>query len=68
MKYIIFILFKETATALILMYIILQELISNYKLLKKFIINKDKLFINKFWEMFTVELKIKHKMLIIYYL
>jgi len=48
MKYIIFILFKETATALILMYIILQELISNYKLLKKFIINKDKLFINKF--------------------
>jgi len=48
MKYTMFILFRETATALILIYIILQELISNYKLLKKFIINKDKLFTSKF--------------------
>ncbi len=68
MKYIIFISFRETATALIMMYIILWKLINNYKLLKKFIINKDKLFINKFWEMLTTELEIKHKMLIIYYL
>ena len=48
MKYIMFILFKETVTASVLIYIILQELISNYKLLKKFIINKDKLFTSKF--------------------
>jgi len=68
MKYIMFISFKETVTASVLIYIILQELISNYKLLKKFIINKDKLFTSKFWEMFTAELRIKYKMLIIYYL
>ncbi len=68
MKYTMFISFRETVTALILIYIILWELISNYELLKKFIINKDKLFMSKFWEMFTAELKIKHKMLIVYYL
>jgi len=43
-----FISFKEIATISVLMYIILQELISNYKLLKKFIINRDKLFMSKF--------------------
>ncbi len=48
MKYMMFILFRETATALILMYIILWELISNHKLLKKFITDKDKLFMSKF--------------------
>jgi len=68
MKYTMFISFKETATASVLMYIILWELISNHKLLKKFIINRDKLFISKFWEMFTTELRIKYKMLITYYL
>ncbi len=68
MKYIMFISFKETVTASILIYIILWELISNHRLLKKFIINKDKLFISKFWEMLTAELRIKFKMLIIYYL
>jgi len=47
-KYIMFILFKETVTASVLMYIILQELINNYELLKEFIINKNKLFISKF--------------------
>jgi len=40
--------FRETTTALILIYIILQELISNHELLKKFIINRDKLFMSKF--------------------
>ncbi len=44
MKYMMFISFRETATALILIYIILWKLISNHRLLKKFIINKDKLF------------------------
>ncbi len=68
MKYTMFISFRETATALILMYIILWELISNHKLLKKFIIDRDKLFMSRFWEMLTAELEIKHKMLMIYYL
>ncbi len=67
-KYIMFILFKETVTASVLIYIILWELINNYKLLKKFIINKDKLFMSKFWEILTVKLEIKYKMLTAYYL
>jgi len=66
-KYTMFISFKKTVTASILMYIILQELISNHRLLKKFIINRDKLFTNKFWEMLTAELRIKRKMLIVYH-
>ncbi len=68
MKYMMFISFKETVTASILTYIILQELISNHRLSKKFITDRDKLFMSKFWEMLTAELRIKYKMLIIYYL
>ncbi len=67
-KYMMFISFRETAIASVLMYIILQELISNYELSKKFIINRDKLFTSKFWKMLTAELRIKHKMLTAYYL
>jgi len=66
-KYIMFISFKETVTASILTYIILQKLINSYELLKKFIINRDKLFTSKFWKMFTAELEIKWKMLIVYH-
>jgi len=47
-KYIMFILFKETAMTSILTYIILKELFDNHELSKKFIIDRDKLFTNKF--------------------
>jgi len=47
-KYTMFISFKKTVTAPVLVYIILQELISNHELSKKFIINRDKLFMSKF--------------------
>jgi len=66
-KYTIFISFKKTVTASVLMYIILQELISNHELSKKFIINKDKLFMSKFWKMLRVKLRIKWKMLTAYH-
>jgi len=66
-KYTIFISFKETVTASVLMYIILQELVNNHKLLKEFIINKDKLFMSKFWKMFTTKFEIKQKMLTAYH-
>jgi len=62
-----FISFKKTTTASVLMYIILQELINNHELSKKFIINKDKLFTSKFWEMLTAELEINQKMLMTYH-
>jgi len=67
-KYTMFISFKKTATASVLMYIILQELINNHRLSKKFIIDRDKLFTSKFWETLTAELRINHKMLMTYHL
>ena len=47
-KYTMFIPFRESATAPVLVYIILQELVSNHGLSKKFIMNQDKLFTSKF--------------------
>ncbi len=49
------------------MYTILQELINNHELSKKFITDRDKLFTSKFWEMLTAELEINHKMLMVYH-
>ncbi len=66
-KYTMFILFRETATASVLTYTILRELISNHELSKEFITDRDKLFTSKFWEMLTAELRIKHKMLTAYH-
>jgi hypothetical protein len=45
-----FISFRKITTASVLMYIILQELINNHELSKKFIINRDKLFTSRFLE------------------
>jgi len=61
-KYTMFISFKKTATASVLTYTILQELVSNHELPKEFITDKDKLFTSKFWETLTAELRINHKM------
>jgi len=66
-KYTMFIPFKETATAPVLTYIILQELVSNHGLPKEFITDRDKLFTSKFWETLTAELRINHKMLTAYH-
>jgi len=66
-KYTMFISFKKTATASVLMYIILQELINNHRLSKEFITDRNKLFTSKFWETLTAELRINHKMLTAYH-
>ena len=47
-KYKIFKLYKKASIAKDLVYIINQTIIANYKMLDKFIINRDKLFISKF--------------------
>ncbi len=62
-----FISFKKTATAPVLTYTILQELINNHRLSKEFITDRDKLFTSKFWETLTAELEINHKMLTVYH-
>ncbi len=66
-KYTMFISFKKTTTASVLMYTILQELVSNHRLSKEFITDRNKLFTSKFWEMLTAELRINHKMLTTYH-
>jgi len=63
-----FISFKKTATASVLTYTILQELINNHRLSKEFITDRDKLFTSKFWETLTAKLKINHKMSTAYHL
>ena len=47
-KDIIFILFKEAATINKLVYIFLRDILAEYMLLDKLIIDRDKLFISKF--------------------
>jgi len=66
-KYTMFISFKKTTTASVLMYTILQKLISNHGLSKEFITDRNKLFTSKFWETLTAELRINHKMLTTYH-
>ena len=66
-KYTMFILFRKSATASVLMYIILQKLVSNHGLSKKFITDWDKLFTSKFWETLTAELGIQHKLFTAYH-
>ena len=67
MKYMMFISFRESATASVLTYIILQELVSNHELSKEFITDQDKLFTSKFWETLTAELGIQHKLFTAYH-
>ena len=67
MKYMMFIPFRKSATASVLMYIILQKLVSNHRLSKKFITDQDKLFTSKFWETLTAELGIWHKLFTAYH-
>ena len=67
MKYMMFIPFRESATAPVLTYTILQELVSNHGLSKKFIMNQDKLFTSKFWRTLTAELGIWHKLFTAYH-
>ena len=66
-KYMMFILFKKSATASVLMYIILQELVSNHGLSREFITDWDKLFTSKFWRTLTAELGIWHKLFTAYH-
>ena len=62
-----FISFRESATASVLVYIILQKLVSNHRLSMKFITDQDKLFMSKFWETLTAELEIQHKLFTAYH-
>ena len=68
MKYVLFILFSEKITALELAHTILREVVSRFKLSEEIIFNKDKLFMSKFWQTLTAELRISTKLLTAYHL
>ena len=53
-KYAYFIPYLKVSTAEELAYIFLKYIISNYKLLKKIILDRDKLFILKFYKFLTI--------------
>ncbi len=48
--------------------IVIREIISNYKLLNEFIIDKDIIFVFQFFIIFIIKLKINNKLFIIFYL
>ena len=66
-KDIIFILFKEAATANELIYVFLRDVLAEHVLLDKLITDQDKLFILKFWQSLVKQLRIKHRLSTIYY-
>jgi len=68
MKYVLFILFSEKITAQELAHTILREVVSRFKLSEEIIFNKDKLFMSKFWQTLTAELRIATKLLTAYHL
>ena len=66
-KYKYFISYLKISTAEDLAYIFLKFIHSNYRLLKKIISNKNKLFILRFWKLLINQLEIKYKFSTVYY-
>ena len=67
-KYKYFLSYKKTTFAENLTYMFLRMIVTNHELSDEIILNKDKLFILKFWKSLMNQLKIHHKLLTIYYL
>ena len=66
-KYRYFILYKKSLTAEKLVYTFLRVLAANYRISDKIILNKDKLFILKFWKFLTDQLEVHYKLLTVYH-
>ncbi len=67
-KYDKFILVNESHLAKDLVDTIIREVISNYGLLDKFIINKNTTFVLRFFTIFTIRLEVNNKLFITFYL
>lgn len=65
-KYRIFLLQKKNYNTNILAQIFVRYIIINYRILKKIISDKDKLFISKFWEIFTKIIGINKVLFIVF--
>ena len=67
-RYKYFVLYKESSNIEELVYIFSKIIIVQYRLLEEIIIDRDKLFISKFWTILITQIRTNHKLLIIFYL
>ena len=57
-----FLSYRESSTAEELVYIFLRRIIANYGLPRKMILDRDKLFTLKFWQVLTAKIRIRAKL------
>ena len=67
MKYVYILLYKEISIAKELMNQLLRAIFTHYRILDKIILDRDKLFISKFWITIIALLGIKRKLLTVFY-
>ncbi len=66
-KYAYFINYLKAFNAENLIYTFLRIIFANHDILAEILFNQDKLFTFKFWKSLINQLKIKHRLLIVYY-
>ena len=66
-KWGIFISYKELSIAENLVYVFLWWIVAEHGLSRELILNRDKLFIFRFWKALIAQLGIKYKLFIAYY-
>ena len=63
-----FISYKKLFTAENLVYVFLQWIVAEHGLLWELILDRDKLFISRFWKALMAQLDIKYKLSTVYHL
>jgi hypothetical protein len=63
-----FLPYKESSTVEELVYTFLRRIVANHGLLRKIILDRDKLFISKFWQALTAKIGTRTKLSIAFYL
>jgi hypothetical protein len=66
-KFDYFLLYRESSTAEELAYIFFRRIVANHELLKKIILDRDKLFILKFWQALTAKIRTRAKLSIVFH-
>jgi hypothetical protein len=67
-KFSYFLPYRESSIAEELAYIFLRRIVANHGLLRKIILDRDKLFILKFWQALTAKIRIRTKLSIVFHL
>jgi hypothetical protein len=62
-----FLPYRKSSITKKLVYIFLRRIVANYKFLKKMILDRDKLFILKFWQALTAKIGTRAKLLIVFH-